>query len=86
MSTFNLSNVKVIGFIPNFDPKKGYPEFGNHVLPSKRVINTVSTVEPTPIPKWKKNKRKRLKRAKLEFSKTPNAHRKPVLLVSTKLA
>lgn len=85
----NLSNIKRIAFIPDFNRRQGYPEFGNHQV-NTTVEAVKAPIEVLPkaikvIPKWKRNKLRALKRAKLEFKKSIKADYKPTLLVSTKL-
>lgn len=81
----NLSNIKKVAFIENFNPKKGYPEFGNHTVAVKAPVIIIETKEPAVLPKWKKIRIKRLKKAKKDFNKTVGIGYKPTLLVSSKL-
>lgn len=80
----NLSRIKRVAFIENFNPKKGYPEFGTHTVKPKVVIAPVEVVA-TELPKWKQRKIKELKSAKKEFKASIGADYKPKVLVSTAL-
>lgn len=85
----NLSNIKRIALIPNFNPKKGYPEFGTHTVKvvKPKIVQALEAViaDTNVLPKWKKNKIKRLKKAKKAFNQKVGVGYKPTLLVSTKL-
>ena len=73
MKALDLSRVKVVGFIPNFNPKCGYPEFAYNgvdtVSPaSKYNFNTDSVKE-----RISKPQAKHIKNAKRAFKKrNPN--------------
>lgn len=76
----NLSKIKTIGFIPGFNSRKSYPEFGTVIVPKKQqVVNEVvkvvkiKTVSPN---------RLAVKKAKLTAKWQKN--QKPYLLVSSK--
>lgn len=87
MSQLNLSNIKTVGFIPDFNPKKGYPEFGfnKEVEPVKEINTTPIEVEKKDIPSWKKKFIKRMKWEKKKFKKSVDSNYKPVLLTTNKL-
>lgn len=80
MKELDLSKIKVVGFIPNFNPKCGYPEYGYN--------NTNADASPTTSPKYdfnvpllkeKKHKpqAKHIKNAKRAWKKA-NGHLKSV--------
>lgn len=87
MSTFNLSNIKKVGFIPDFNPKKGYPELGfKKEVEVKQKINIKPVeVEEKAVPSWKKKLNKRIKWEKRKFKKHVGTDYKPVLLTTNKL-
>lgn len=85
MKTLDLSRIKVVGFIPNFNPKCGYPEF---------AYNGVDTVEPvskykfnSPLLKEKLNKpqAKHIKNAKRAFKKRNPNHVPKTMVLDYKL-
>jgi len=80
----NLSRIKRVAFIEDFNPKMGYPQYGNHTIKPKVVIVPVE-VAVVELPKWKKRKIKELKEAKKEFKASITADYKPRVLVSTAL-
>lgn len=83
----NLSKIKTVGFIENFDPKKGYPEFA-YKAPQVAPVMTIKTkgvVEEKELPTWKKNQIKKLKRAKRGWKNGLDDGYKPSLLTSNKL-
>jgi len=75
MKVLDLSKVKVVGFIPNFNPKCGYPEFaytGVSAVDSapKYNFNTVQKDKVSkPIAKHIKNAKKAWKKAQSRNSK-----------------
>lgn len=73
----NLSKIKTVAFIPNFNKREGYPEYGTKVVSVEKRINT---------PKVKRFKLgdPELIAAKKEFNKTKPVGYKPKVLVSTK--
>lgn len=88
MSQLNLSNIKRVGFIENFNPKKGYPEFARKVETPELVMSTSKPVTGTikaSVPKWKKNKLKAIKRVKKEFKSRVGIGYKPSTIASNKL-
>lgn len=86
----NLSRVKIVATIANFNPKKGYPEFGTHTVKSVKpvLLSPVEATEPVVkvIPKWKRRKTAAIKDAKKAFNKRVGVGYKPTLLVSSKLS
>lgn len=87
MSQLNLSNIKTVGFIPDFNPKKGYPEFGSvkEVEPVKEINTTPIEIEEKVVPSWKKKFIKRMKWEKRKFKKSVGVDYKPTILTSNKL-
>lgn len=89
----NLSRIKIVTTIEDFSPNKGYPQFAYTGADTSRPDSTSSKASFNPVfkeitkstPKWKRNKLKRLKRAKSAFKSRIKADYKPVLLVSTAL-
>lgn len=69
----NLKNVKKVGFIENFNPRKSYPEFA-----------IAEKVKPSPKIKKFKLQDPELVAAKKEFNRTKPVGYKPMVLVSTK--
>lgn len=93
----NLSRIKIVTTIEDFNPNKGYPQFAYTGADTSRPDSASSKASFNPVfkeitkstPKWKRNKRKRLKIAKrafkTAFKSKAKADYKPVLLVSTAL-
>ena len=85
MKALDLSKVKVVGFIPNFNPKCGYPEFAYNgadtVSPaSKYNFNTDSVKE-----RISKPQAKHIKNAKRAFKKRNPNHVPKTMLLDYKL-
>lgn len=89
MTALNLSNIKRVGFIENFNPKKGYPEFSR-----KEEKEEAKVVKLTPkneilkekfIEGWKKRLIKRIKWEKKKFKRSVGPNYKPQILTSNKL-
>lgn len=80
----NLSNIKRVGFIANFNPKRGYPEFAyKSNIPAVAPVVITPVKVSKPISEDKLAAKKALKEAK-QSSKWLNGSN-PVVLVSTRL-
>lgn len=79
----NLSGIKRVAFIENFDAKKSYPQFNSIKAVEPKVEFTPSIKEDKVLPKWKKNQIKAIKKAKRAFKARVGINYKPTLLVST---
>lgn len=85
----NLSNIKRVGFIENFNPKMGYPEFARQAEAPKEAKSkqptTVKEAVVKEIPKWKKKRIKAIKKAKKEFKSRTDSNYKPTIAATNKL-
>lgn len=76
MKALNLSNIVVVGFIPNFDPKKGYPEFASKTeavvepKPSKLKTVVITAKEPRVLTEYQAKRKRALKQAKKASKKS----------------
>lgn len=85
MKALDLSNIKVVGFIPNFNPKQGYPEYGLGI--NKKAVKpsiVIPEKEPKVLTKEQRGHQIALKNAKKSFNKTAASKRKPELVASFK--
>lgn len=78
MKTLDLSRIKVVGFIPNFNPKCGYPEFAyNGADTSVSASPKYDFNNPLLKEKLNKPQAKHIKNAKRAWKKA-NGHLKAV--------
>lgn len=82
----NLSNITRVALIPNFNPKRGYPQFAYKgkpevvkapVIIAEKSVKVLSDQQVFDI--------KALKEAKKAFKQSANSKRKPIIAVSNKL-
>lgn len=83
----NLSKIKRVGFIEDFNPNKGYPEFAYKAPEVEPVFSIKETekAEEKSIPAWKKKLIKRIKFEKRSWKKGLKSDYKPRLIASNKL-
>lgn len=85
MKSLNLSNIKRVGFIPNFNSKGSYPEF---VIAEAKVSVVEAAVQPvshtvkavTADMAIRRMERASVKRAKKSFKQSISAGYKPKLI------
>lgn len=86
MKTLDLSRIKVVGFIPNFNPKCGYPEFAYNGADTS-VSTSPKYDFNNPLIKEKLNKpqAKHIKNAKKAFKKRNPNHVPQTMVLDYKL-
>lgn len=87
MKTLDLSRIKVVGFIPNFNPKCGYPEFAyNGADTSISGVSPKYDFSSLPLKeKMHKPQARHIKNAKRAFKKRNPNHIPKTMVLDYKL-